>query len=396
MENVHQQESAITPGPSAGSERNTAFTPPPGAGTGKPVNETDLALVNALQINPRAPWSLIGQALGIGATTAVRRWQRLVNEGSAWMSAYPGGELAQRMGLAFVQVTCAPGSQIEVARAIAADPHVPTVDFVAGNYDVFAHVVAPGLTEVSDYVVRRLSLVPGVVHARTLISPKMFSEGSRWQVRAISQEQKETLRARSPQPAPATSFTALDRALLLALGANGRASCSELGLRLGVSASTVRRHVDALLAAGMLRLRCEIARAQSPAPVAVLLSLRVPPNQVEATARWLRLLPEVRMCAAISGPANVLLVAWLGSSGDAVTLESTLVTKLPGLEITDRAVVLRPIKLMGHLLDEAGRSTGRVPLDFWAPVSPLGDHIPTDQHQRDRPNRLFSSRDPAG
>lgn len=382
MKTLQREESATLAGATAGFDRDDEASDTPTAALpaethpGKPVNETDLALVNALQINPRAPWSLIGQALGIGATTAVRRWQRLVDEGSAWMSAYPGGDLARRMGLAFVQVTCEPGRQIEVAQAIAADPHVATVDFVAGNFDVFAHVVAPGLTQVSDYVVQRLSLVPGVVQTRTLVSPRMFSEGSRWQVRAISQEQKETLRARSPQPTPTKSFTALDRALLLALGEDGRASCSELGLRLGVSASTVRRHVDALLAAGMLRLRCEIARAQSPSPVTVLLSLRVPPAQLEATARWLGLLPEVRMCAAISGQANLLLAAWLGSSGDAVALESTLVTKLPWLEITDRAVVLRPIKLMGRLLDKTGRSAGRVPLDFWAPIRPLGADTP--------------------
>lgn len=337
------------------------------------LNETDLALVNALQINPRAPWSLIGQALGMGATTAVRRWQRLVAEGSAWMSAYPAGDLAHRLGLAFAQVTCAPGRQVEVAQAIAADAHVPTVDYVAGNYDLLAHVAAPGLTEVSDYVVHRLSRVPGVVRTRTLVSPRMFSEGSRWHVRAISPEQRETLRARAGQCAPATAFTALDRALLLALGEDGRASSSVLALRLGVSASTVRRHVDALLAAGMVRLRCEIARAQSPAPVTVLLLLRVPPDQLETTAHWLGLLPEVRMCAAVSGSANLLVAVWLASSGDAVSMESTLVAKLPRLEIVDRAVVLRPVKLMGRLLDKTGRSAGRVPLDFWAPVHPM-DH----------------------
>lgn len=341
----------------------------------KSLNETDLALVNALQINPRAPWSLIGQALGIGATTAVRRWQRLVETGSAWMSAYPSGDLARRLGLVFAQVTCTPGRQVEVAQAIAADAHVPTVDYVAGNYDVLAHVVAPGLTELSDYVVHRLSRVPGVLQARTMVAPRMFSEGSRWQVRAISPEQRETLRVRAPQPAPAPAFTALDRALLLALGENCRASSSELALRLGVSASTVRRHVDALLAAGLVRLRCEIARSQSPAPVTVLLLLRVPPDQLETTARWLGLLPEVRMCAAVSGSANLLLAAWLASSRDVVSLESTLVTKMPRLEIIERAVVLRPIKLMGRLLDKTGRSAGRVPLDFWAPIRPRDTEV---------------------
>jgi DNA-binding Lrp family transcriptional regulator len=338
--------------------------------SGEHVNETDLVLLNALQINPRAPWSLVGRAIGIGPTTAVRRWQRLVEQGNAWLAAYPSGDLARRLGLAFVQINCAPGRQIEVAEAIAADLHVPTVYSVAGKYDLVAHVVAAGLTEVSDYVVHRLSLVPGVERTRTLVSPRMFSEGSRWQVGAISPQQRETLLARIPQPTQATRFTELDRALLLALGENGRASYAGLAGRLGVSSSTVRRHVDTLLANGSVRLRCEIARSESPAPVTALLWLRVPPHQLEQTTRWLQLLPEVRMCAAISASANLLLVAWLASAGDSLSLESTLVSRLPWLEIVDRAVVLRPIKLMGHLLDEQGRSTGRVPLDFWAPIRP--------------------------
>jgi hypothetical protein len=82
------------------------------------------------------------------------------------------------------------------------------------------------------------------------------------------------------------------------------------------------------------------------------------------------MLPEIRMFAAISGSANLMLVVWLNSQNDTVQLESSLVSKLPWLEIVDRAVTLRAIKLMGRLLDYSGRSDGRVPLDFWAEVRP--------------------------
>jgi hypothetical protein len=101
-----------------------------------------------------------------------------------------------------------------------------------------------------------------------------------------------------------------------------------------------------------------------------MLWLRVPPDKLETTARSLAVLPEVRMCAAISGAANLMLVVWLNSQHDTVPLESALAAKLPWLEIVDRAVTLRGIKLMGHLLDDTGLAAGRVPLDFWAPVRP--------------------------
>jgi hypothetical protein len=114
----------------------------------------------------------------------------------------------------------------------------------------------------------------------------------------------------------------------------------------------------------------KIARSLSPAPVTAMLWLRLPPDKLETTARSLAMLPEIRMFAAISGSANLMLVVWLNSQNDTVQLESSLVSKLPWLEIVDRAVTLRAIKLMGRLLDYSGRSDGRVPLDFWAEVRP--------------------------
>ncbi|MET7782244.1 AsnC family protein [Streptomyces mirabilis] len=53
------------------------------------VDETDLALVHALQIAPRAPWTAVGQALGIDPMTAARRWARLTGTGCAWVTCYP-------------------------------------------------------------------------------------------------------------------------------------------------------------------------------------------------------------------------------------------------------------------------------------------------------------------
>ncbi|GAA3819739.1 AsnC family transcriptional regulator [Streptomyces coacervatus] len=333
------------------------------------LSETDLALVNALQISPRAPWSLIGRALGVGPVTVARHWERLVERREAWLTAYPGHTVGGQLVFAFVQVDCAPGAAVRVARQVAADPHVVAVDHVAGPCDLMVHLVAADLRAVSRYVVDRLSGLPGVVATRPLVAPHLYTEGSRWQLRAISSSQRGTLAAAAPpSPAGPPRFGELDRALLLALGENPRAAHAELAERLGVGASTVRRHLNGALAGGVIRLRCEVARSLSPAPVTMLLWLRVPPDQLERSARALGRLPEVRMCAAVSGTANLLVGVWLRSPADAVGLESEMVGKLSRLEIVDRAVTLRAVKLGGCLLDERGRIAGRVPMDFWADV----------------------------
>ncbi|HWD04921.1 MAG TPA: Lrp/AsnC family transcriptional regulator [Amycolatopsis sp.] len=332
------------------------------------LSESDLKLVDALQTRPRASWSELGRALGIGAVTAARRWDTLVERGQAWLTAYPGGELVSQLALAFVEVRCAPGAALTVARALSGDPHVATIEYVAGHCDLHIHVVAPALRDIADYVLHRLSRLPGVAGTRTVVSPRLFTEGSRWRVRAISPGEREALVSPPSRTSGPLRFGELDRALVLALGADGRASAATLAAALGVGASTVRRRLGLLLSRGAIRLRCEIARPLSPAPVTAMLWLRVPPDKLETTARSLAMLPEVRMCAAITGSANLMLVVWLGSQHDTVPLESSLAAKLPWLEIVDRAVTLRGLKLMGRLLGTTGLAAGRVPLDFWAPI----------------------------
>ncbi|MDQ7806224.1 Lrp/AsnC family transcriptional regulator [Amycolatopsis sp. A133] len=335
--------------------------------------EQDLKLVDALQAAPRASWSTLGDALGLSAVTAARRWDALVERGDAWLTAYAGGELIAQLVLAFVEIDCAPGAVFSVAAALASDVHVATVEYVAGPGDLLVHVVAPSLRELGAHVAGRVAAVPGVTRVRTTVSPRMFTEGSRWRVRAISPGQREALSAKPARNRAPLRFDAADRALVLALGVDARTSAAALAAGLGIGATTVRRRLEGLLGRGAIRVRCEIARSVSPAPVTVTWWLRVPPDKLETTARSLAMVPEVRMCAALTGAANLMLVAWLPAQHDAPALEAGLAAKLPWLEITGRAVTLRSVKLMGRLLDPAGRGTGRVPLDFWAAV-PVPEH----------------------
>ncbi|SEC30701.1 DNA-binding transcriptional regulator, Lrp family [Amycolatopsis tolypomycina] len=342
--------------------------------------EQDLKLADALQAAPRASWSTLGRALGVGAVTAARRWDALVERGDAWLTAYAGGELLERLALAFVAIDCEPGAALPVASALASDVHVATVEYVAGPCDLLAHVVTPSVRELGAHVAGRVAAVPGVTRVRTTVSPRMFTEGSRWRVRAISPGQREALAPKPARRRTPLRFDAADRALILALGADARASAAALAESLGIGATTVRRRLDGLLGRGAIRVRCEIARSVSPAPVTVTLWLRVPPDKLETTARSLAMVPEVRMCAALAGAENLMLVVWLPAQQDLLPLEAGLAAKLPWLEITGRAVTLRSVKLMGRLLDAAGRATGRVPLDFWAAV-PVPEHGDRSVHR---------------
>ncbi|MFB8268079.1 MULTISPECIES: Lrp/AsnC family transcriptional regulator [unclassified Streptomyces] len=326
------------------------------------LDELDLALVNALQIDPRAPWTKLAAALDVDAATVARRWERLRSAGLAWVTAYA----YDVGGGALVEVDCAPGQDAAVAAALSADPKVVTVEHTAGGRDLLVTVMTPDFSTLSAYIVDTLGAVPGVTSSRAHLITRSYTEGSIWRLRSLTRTQQEALAASRRSAGGAAPYLADHRALVTALGEDGRLPVGELAARLGVSVNTASRRLGRLLDSGRLVLRCDLARSLSGSPVSVTFFGSVPPEHLDSTARELAKLPEIRLCVGTAGPQNLIATVWVASLLDAQLLEVKLAGRLPHLRIADRAVALRAVKLMGRLLDAEGRAVGYEQVDVWA------------------------------
>lgn len=334
------------------------------------LDELDLAVLSALQVDPRASWSRIGDALGVDPVTAARRWARVTDGGYAWVTCTPGPAQYTALCTAFIDVDCAAGRASEVAQAVALMPHVATVEHVSGGRDLYLTIFVPDLAALSRLLLEQLAALPGVRATRTQVATQVYAEGSRWDLRGLDSSQRAALGRSAPhRPVVARQHAAMnakDRQLAVLLAHNGRESYTDLATGLGAGLSTVRRRLNALLSAGHLAVRCEIARPLSDWPVSASVWADVPPGDLDRVAQLVTSLPETRMCMALTGgPANLLFTVWLRTAGDLQRLEVELARRVPTLTVVDRAVALRHIKRMGRLLDEAERSVGTVPLGVW-------------------------------
>ncbi|MFJ4902067.1 MULTISPECIES: Lrp/AsnC family transcriptional regulator [unclassified Streptomyces] len=328
-----------------------------------PLSELDLALVNALQISPRAPWTELAKALDIDAATVARRWERLRTAGHAWVTAYPfGGSGAG----ALIEIDCAPGQAGAVAEQLSADPHAVTVEHAAGGRDLLITAMATGFGALSRYIVDRLGTIPGITATRAHLVTRSYTEGSVWRLTSLNRSQQEALAASRRSALGGSQQSPEYAELVTAIGENGRMSLSELAETLGVSVNTASRRLNRLLESGRLVLRCDLTRSLSGSPVAVTFFGTVSPEHLDSTARELAKLPEIRQCLGLAGPQNLIATVWVSSLVDAQDLEVRLAAALPHLRIADRAVALRAVKLMGRLLDPDGRAIGFVPMNLWA------------------------------
>ncbi|MEU1202764.1 Lrp/AsnC family transcriptional regulator [Streptomyces sp. NPDC005813] len=330
------------------------------------LDELDLRLVTVLQGSPRADWQQIGAALGVDPSTAARRWARLSAAGHAWFSCYPVSIEGMPLIVAFVEVDCVPGRLYEVAAELARDPHVFTVEHVTGGRDLILTCVFGSLAEVARYTGMRIGALPGVAAGRTQIATALHTEGSRWRLdRPAGAARRGTVRvAAGPEPGR-SAVRREDQVLVQALADDARQGVAELSRRTGLSATTVRRRLRRLEASRALVFRCEVARGLSGWPVSVSLWCAAPPGETARITAHVSAMREIRLCASLSGPHNLLFAAWLRSLDDIHAFESRLVAGFPELTVADRAVTLWPVKLAGHVLDPSGRRLGSVPLGPW-------------------------------
>jgi DNA-binding Lrp family transcriptional regulator len=332
------------------------------------VDELDLRIVHALQISPRAPWSLVASVTEADRATIMRRWRRMHEAGAAWITCYPV-ETVDPV-LALVEISCAHGQTLQVAKRLAADPHAVSVNVSAGSCDLLLEVVTRDQRDQSRYVLERLGAAEGIREVRTHHSAAYYRDASQWRLGLLDAAAERRLTAlagtsvTTSQIAPGPrAFCDPQREIARELAADPRMPAAELAVRLGVSRATAHRRLAGLLAEHPV-MRCELARPLTPWPVSASFFLRCPADKIDVTAQALSKLREVRAVVVTVGPHSLFIAAWVRSVSHVSLLEAQLAARLPHVQVTDRSFVTRPVKLMGQLLDEDGMRTGTVPIDL--------------------------------
>jgi DNA-binding Lrp family transcriptional regulator len=334
---------------------------------GDGVDELDIALLDALHLNPLATFEELGTLLDVAPVTAGRRWRRLVSTGRAWVSSAPGPQLPLRAAL--FEAECQPGAAATVADEFASIPQVFSVNITTGQDDLYAFVVAADQPLLAELVVDRLPSVAGLNRVQSALMTRLFS-GTRWRLGGLSADQ---VRAVTPEPAkttPTHEFDEFDRELFLALQRDGRLSFRDLATAVGRPEPTVRRRLGLLSHAGMLAFRTDFARVQAGWPTAVALKLSVTGSAVADVGRTLVRYPETRFCVAIigGGAASIFVTMQLHNVTDLDRVIQRLSAEHSGVAVLDTRVVLRSVKSWGRLLGLDGRAQDVVPVDLWAPV----------------------------
>ncbi|MEV4557117.1 AsnC family transcriptional regulator [Kitasatospora sp. NPDC049285] len=313
------------------------------------LDELEQQLVQALQVDGRAPFSRIGEVLGVSTQTVARRHQRLRETAGLRVVGLPDHA---RVGWAqwVVRIAATPGAAEELAAALARRPETSWVKLTSAGTQIFALVQAR--QDEHPPVLQRLPRTRGItaVSAHCLLHTYLGGP-SAWHGRtgALTPRQLELLQPEFTERSAPAPLTDTDHALLDALRHDGRAPYADLARAAACSQATAARRVAELRARGALFFDVEIDPAAYGITTRALLWMAVPPAHLDRIATALATHRELAVVAATTGPTNLLAQALCPGPA---ALHHYLTRRLgahPEILSLDAEPIVRTVKSAGHL-----------------------------------------------
>ncbi|WP_327411904.1 Lrp/AsnC family transcriptional regulator [Streptomyces sp. NBC_01233] len=323
------------------------------------LDTLDRRLIHALQIDGRASFNRIATVLGIPERTVARRYHRLR---SALVVRVVGLIDSRRIGMLdwFVRIDCAPGAADALTAALAQRDDTSWIAPLAGGTGLTCIVRTPvsstdGGRPLFDHLLR----TPGIrdVEAGCVLRPVAGLGG--WAGRTSALDASEQAALLSPAteppggpqaPAEASDWGAAEARLAGELARDGRVDVRRLASVTGWSASTVRRRVAGLRAAGVLHFEVDVDPSCFGFPVEALLWLEVAPAALAEVTQALSRHDAVAFAAVTTGRAAVFAMVQCRDTGALYDYLAGELAALPGIGRMETALVQRRAKRAGPLL----------------------------------------------
>lgn len=360
------------------------------------LDELDRALIHALRIGGRAPYSRLAEALEVSAQTVARRYQRLrAHAGLRVVGVLDARTAGQAQWL--VRLTAGPHAAQDLARSLARRADTSWVKLTSGGTEITTIINTSMYPAENSLLLRDIPRTAAITAVSAHLLLHVYQGGPRYWSGpggSLTPEQRRMLDPRgaaadpiaaaeasgaaaagygaapapsSPPSPPAVGgagsrpypLTPSDHGLLAGLRQDGRASHAELAAGTGLSPATVARRLADLEAAGALFYDVEVDAVLLGAPAQALLWMSVAPADLHDVATTLAEHEELAFVAATTGPSNLVANALCTDPDDLHRYLVHRLGALPAIRTIETAPVLRTLKASGPW--QAYTSTSTVP-----------------------------------
>jgi Lrp/AsnC family transcriptional regulator for asnA, asnC and gidA len=146
------------------------------------LDDTDKAIIRALQLDGRTPYSKLGPAVGLSQAAVRQRVQRLIDRGVMQVVAVTDPATLGFAVQAMVAI-CVTGDVRKVAAALGDLPEVEYVVITAGRFDLLVEVVCSDSQHLLALVNDRMRSIKGVTSTEVFTYLSLVKQTYSWGVR---------------------------------------------------------------------------------------------------------------------------------------------------------------------------------------------------------------------
>lgn len=310
-------------------------------------DDMDRKIIHALQLDGRAPFNRIADALGVSGQTVNRRYTRLRTTGALRIVglAHPTAVGEEEW---FLRIRCTPDTADTLARALNRHHETTWVHLTSGGTEIVC--VTRTTPDTEPLLLRKLPQTRHVtaISAHCLLHTFYGEEHDAVdKIGPLSREQTQRLRPPPPEPCEPPVLTVADRRLLASLGEDGRATYRDLAQATGWSQSTIQRRLTELRHTGLLYFDVAYDPHIFGHRTQAMLWLSATPAALLTVGEALAEHAEISFAASTTGPTN--LYGGI-TCADTRALHQYLtgpVATLPGVTSIETAPINRTLKRAG-------------------------------------------------
>lgn len=220
------------------------------------MDELDQKLLNELQRQGFQKNRSLASLLGVGERTVYRRISAMRSEGIIKIIALPDFVSFGYKAWAKVGIKTEPRYLPRVARQLADSPSIYFVAYVYGTFDIIIAVHFSDIDSLTYFVNSELTKIDGILSTETMVltSPRKYYNFF-WPKPLY----KKTEDGWQHYPDTGTSYERyqiddVDRRILSILMEDGLTRPATIKSRLGMSESTIRKHMKKMLSNGVFRI----------------------------------------------------------------------------------------------------------------------------------------------
>lgn len=313
----------------------------------------DGQILHALQISPRASFRRIAEVVGAREQAVARRYRALRRGGVLRVIGVVNPRVYGECQW-IVRVHAKPDVLPRLAEALVRRPEVTHANVLSGGTELVCVVRAP-LGETGDGLLHRLPRTSTVLDMRVDLLLNVFGSptGAHWtgHGHALDGDQVIALRPLSgAHPNRPAAPTADDQPLLDALADDGRIPDSALAELIGWSPARVKRRLAALQASDTLAYDLDVLPERLGFALNAMIWISTLPRHLASVAEHVVRHDEVASVAAVTGPANLMVVVVCRDAGHLYRYLAERLAAVDHIEAYDVVVRSKRLKQVGSLI----------------------------------------------